>query len=204
MIRAFLAIELSPELRAALSAIQQDLTRRLERAVDRHVRIGWAQPASMHLTVKFLGDTPEDTLAALRPAIEQVAAGHPAILVPIARIGAFPRLQQPRVLWAGPLESWEQGREAVRVQALSQAVEAACQAVGLAPEGRPFSPHVTLARIKEGERQVGQALAQSGVLDQPVTMGMLSIKRLIMMKSELRPTGPVYSMLWDCPLASSI
>ena len=204
MIRAFLAIELSPELRAALSAIQQDLTRRLERAVDRHVRIGWVQPASMHLTVKFLGDTPEDTLAALRPAIEQVAAGHPAILVPFARIGAFPRLQQPRVLWAGPLESWEQGREAVRVQALSQAVEAACQAVGLAPEGRPFSPHVSLARIKEGERQVGQALAQSGVLDQPVTMGMLSIKRLVMMKSELRPTGPVYSMLWDCPLASSI
>ncbi len=55
MIRAFLAIGLSPELRVALSGIQQDLRRRFERTVDRRVRISWVQPASMHLTLKFLG-----------------------------------------------------------------------------------------------------------------------------------------------------
>ncbi len=197
MVRAFLAIELSSDLRAALSTIQQDLKRRLERVVDRQVRISWVQPASMHLTVKFLGDTPEEMLTSLRPAIEQAVAGHQVMLVPFARLGAFPRPQQPRVLWVGPLESWEQGAEALRVQALQHAVEEACQAVGVAPEERPFSPHLTLARIKAGERQVGQALAQSGVLDQPLTIGTLAIKSLALMQSELRPTGPVYTKLWE-------
>ncbi len=204
MTRAFLAIELPPDLRAALAAIQQDLKRRLERVVDRQVRISWVHPASMHLTLKFLGDMPEELLSSLRQVIEQIAASHRAVPVPFARLGTFPRLQQPRVLWAGPLESWEQGSEGERLQALYRAVEEVCRAAGLAAEVRPFSPHLTLARIKEGERQVGQGLAQSGVLDQPVVIGMLPIESLVMMKSELRPTGPVYTKLWDCPLASSV
>lgn len=203
MIRAFLAIELPPDLRTALSAIQQDLKRRLERVVDRQVRISWVQPASMHLTVKFLGDTPEDVIESLHAMVSEVTAVHRMIEVPFSRLGTFPRLQQPRVLWAGPLESWEQGSEGERLQALYRAVEEVCRMAGLAAEVRPFSPHLTLARIKEGERQVGQGLAQTGVLDQPVTIGLLPIKRLVMMRSELRPAGPVYSTLWTCPLTAA-
>lgn len=204
MIRAFLAIELPPDLRAALSLLQQDLKQRCERVVERHVRISWVPPASMHLTLKFIGDMPEEMIAPLRTALEQVASGHRMIQVPLSRLGTFPRLQAPRVLWAGPLESWEQGDDALRLQALHRAVEDACWAEGLVPEARPFSPHVTLARIKEGERQVGQALAQSGVLDRPVTLGLFPIGSIILMKSELRPTGSIYTKLWECPLALSI
>ncbi len=201
MIRAFLAVQLPPEFRAALSAVQQDLKRRLEGAAGRQARISWVQPTSMHLTVRFFGETPEDVIDSLHSVVSEAAAGHRVIQIPFSRLGAFPRLQQPRVLWAGPLESWEQGREAERLQALYRAVEDACKAAGLAAEGRPFTPHLTLARIKDGERQVGQALAQSGAVDQPITIGMLPITALVMMRSELRPAGPVYSTLWACPLA---
>ncbi len=197
MIRVFLAIELPSDLRGALSTIQQDLKRRVERTVDRQARISWVQPASIHLTLKFLGDMPEESIESLHRAIEQVASGHQAIPIPLERLGVFPRLQQPRVLWAGPSESWEQGDDALRLRALHRAVEDCCQAAGFAPEGRPFSSHLTLARIKEGERQVGQALTRSGVMDHPMTIGMLPVEAIILMKSDLRPTGSVYTKLWE-------
>lgn len=107
------------------------------------------------------------------------------------------------MLWVGPPESWEQGNEGDRLQALYRAVDEVCRAVGLAAEARPFSPHLTLARIKEGERQIGHELAQSRVLDQPVTIGLLPMQSLVMMRSELRPTGSVYTKLWDCSLTRS-
>lgn len=202
MIRAFLAVELALDFRAALSALQQDLKRRLEPAIGRQARISWVQPASMHLTMRFLGETSEEVIESLCMMVSEVAAAHRMIEVPFSRLGTFPRPQQPRVLWAGPLESWEKGSEGERLQALYRAVEESCRAAGLAAEVRPFSPHLTLARIKEGERLVGQALAQSGLLDQPVTIGVLPIQTLAMMRSQLRPTGSIYTKLWECPLSS--
>lgn len=203
MIRAFLAVELAPDFRAAVSSVQQDLKRRLESVVGRQARLSWVPPASMHLTLKFLGDTPEEVIESLHAMVSDVAAHHRVIEIPFSRLGTFPRPQQPRVLWAGPLESWEQGGEGARVQALHRAVEEGCRVAGLAAEVRPFSPHLTLARIREGERQVGQGLAHSGLLDRAVTIGLLPIKTLAMMRSELRPAGPVYTKLWECPLGGS-
>ena len=200
MIRAFLAIELPPNLRAALATAQQELKRRLERTVDRWVKVSWVRPASMHLTLKFLGDTPDESIEPLRAAIDQVVSAHQTIPIPLERFGVFPRLQQPRVLWVGPSQCWEQGHEAQRLAALHRAVENSCQAAGFAPEGRPFSSHLTLARIKEGERQVGESLAQSGALNCLMTIGTLSIEAIVLMKSELRPTGSVYTKLWKVRL----
>ena len=204
MIRAFFAVQLSHDLRATLATIQQDVKRQLERTVDRHVRISWVQPDSMHLTLRFLGDTADESIEPLRLAIEQALSAHQAIPIPLERLGIFPRPQAPRVLWVGPSASGEQGREAQRLAAIHRAVETCCRAANFAPEERPFSPHLTLARIKEGERQVGQALAQSGLLERPVTIGALPVEAIVLIKSELRPTGSVYTKLWECPLAPSV
>ncbi|MCE3224297.1 MAG: putative 2-5 ligase [Nitrospira sp.] len=197
MIRAFLAIELPEDLRRALTTLQQDLKRQLERMVDRQSRITWVRPASMHLTVRFLGDMPDESIEPLRLAVEQAVSAHRAIAVPLERLGVFPRLQQPRVLWVGSSESWEQSDEAKRLATLHRAIEDCCQAADFAPESRPFSPHLTLARIKEGERQVGQALAQCGAMDRPVTIGVLLVGAMTLMKSELCPTGSIYTKLWE-------
>ena len=197
MLRAFLAVELSDDLRNRITLIQQDLRQRLGRESSKDSRITWVQPSSLHLTMKFLGDTGELQIEPLREAVGRAMTGHEVVHMPIERLGVFPRLQQPRVLWVGPSEQWEQGDDAKRLTALHRAIEDCCQPFGFEPEGRPLSPHLTLARVKEGERHVGQALAKSGVIDRPISLGLLAMDSIVLMKSELRPTGSVYTKLWE-------
>lgn len=202
MIRTFLAVELSDELRAQISRAQQDLKARLSRDLPRTVRLSWVRPVAIHLTLKFLGDIDEQLVTPLQAAMSDALGLMPAVEVPLDRIGGFPSAQQPRVLWVGPSDRWERGDDARRLLDLHRAVEGCCVAMGCAPELRPLSPHLTLARIKEGFRQVGQSLAKSGVLERPLALPALSVKAVTLMRSELRPTGSVYTKLWEIPLVS--
>jgi RNA 2',3'-cyclic 3'-phosphodiesterase len=203
MIRTFLAVELPNTLQSRIALIQQDLTQRLSRDLTKDIRISWVQPSSIHLTVKFLGDTDEELIGPMQPAIEQAVRPYLPIHIPLERIGAFPRPQQPRVLWIGPSEQWARGEDAARLAALHQAVEASCASFGVAPEGRPLSPHLTLARMKSGDRQLGQIMAHCGVMDRLLTIQSLAVTSIALIQSQLRPTGSVYSRLWRVPLESS-
>lgn len=200
MIRAFLAVELSQELRAELATIQQELKRNIEPEMKQNMRISWAQPASIHLTIKFLGDMDEQVIDPLLVAVEQAIGNQTAVNVPLERIGVFPRPQNPRVLWVGPSENWERGAEAQRVAGIHDAVEHACEGLGFLRETKPFSPHLTFARIRAGERHIGAALAKGGVLDRPLSLDSLAVESVVLMKSELRPTGSVYTRLWEARL----
>ena len=197
MIRTFLAVEIGEDLRNQITLIQQDLKQRLDCESSKDVRITWVKPSSIHLTMKFLSDTREHLIEPLREAVERAMTGHRAVHISIKRLGVFPRLQQPRVLWVGPSEQWEEGDDARRLMALHRAVEDCCRSFGFAPEGKPLSPHLTLARVKEGERHAGQALAKSGAMDRPISLGLLEVKSVVLMKSELRPTGSLYAKLWE-------
>lgn len=203
MIRTFLAVELSDALRTNLARLQLDLKQRLSREIPRNVRMSWVQPASIHLTMKFLGDIDEQLASPMQEAMGQAIAGHSRLQMPLERLGGFPRLQQPRVLWVGPSEVWEQSEEARRLTSVHRAIEECCCSFDLAPENRPLSPHLTIARIKEGGYSMGQALAKSGVMDQPLSLGSLAIDSIVLMRSELKPTGSVYTKLWDMPLSGS-
>lgn len=203
MIRTFLAVELSDALRTNLARLQLDLKQRLSREIPRNVRMSWVQPASIHLTMKFLGDIDEQLVSPMQEAIGQAIAGHSRLQIPLERLGGFPRLQQPRVLWVGPSEVWEQGEEARRLTSVHRAIEECCCSFDLAPENRPLSPHLTIARIKEGGYSMGQALTKSGVMDRSLSLGSLAVDSIVLMRSELRPTGSVYTKLWDVPLSGS-
>ena len=203
MIRAFLAVELSQELRTKLATVQRELKHRIELEMKRDMRISWAQPASIHLTLKFLGDMDEQVIDPLRAAIEQAIGSQIAVNVLLERLGAFPRPQSPRVLWVGPSEHWEKGAEAKRIAEIHGAIEQACEGFSFLRETRPFSPHLTLARIKAGERHVGVALAQGGVLNRPLSLGSLAVETVVLMKSELKPTGSVYTKLWEVRISGA-
>ena len=203
MIRAFLAVELSQELRTKLATVQRELKHRIELEMKRDMRISWAQPASIHLTLKFLGDMDQQVIDPLRAAIEQAIGSQIAVNVPLERLGAFPRPQSPRVLWVGPSEHWEKGAEAKRIAEIHGAIEQACEGFSFLRETRPFSPHLTLARIKAGERHVGVALAQSGVLNRPLSLGSLAVETVVLMKSGLKPTGSVYTKLWEVRISGA-
>jgi 2'-5' RNA ligase len=197
MIRAFLAVELSDSLRTNLTKIHSELKQRLGREFSKNIRVSWVQPASLHLTVKFLGDINEQLVARMQNAMQNVLTQYRALEIPLDRLGVFPRLQQPRVLWVGPLDSWEKGQDAAQLALLHRAIDNCCGTLNLAPDTRPLSPHLTLARIKQGERDFGQILARSGVLDKAVSAGSMMVDAITLMKSELKPTGSVYTKLWE-------
>jgi 2'-5' RNA ligase len=204
MIRAFLAVQLSEPLRTTLASVQADVKRRITHDLPRDVSLSWVRPASMHLTVKFLGDITEDSVVSLHEGIADALKSHQVLQIPLDRLGVFPRLQQPRVLWIGPHEPWEGSVDAARLAALHRAIEACCVTLNLAPDTRPLSAHLTIARIKAGHRAVGQALARSGALDRlPVPVDALTVDAIALMRSELRPSGSVYTALWRAQLSAA-
>jgi RNA 2',3'-cyclic 3'-phosphodiesterase len=201
MIRAFLAIELSEELRAQIALVQQDLKRRLDREASRGTRISWTQAGSLHLTIKFLGDIDEQLVDPLRLTLDPLLRPSPAIAIPMERFGAFPHPDQPRVLWVGPSEPWGHSEAARQLSALHQTVEGCCcRTLSMEPENKQLNPHLTVARIKEGHSLAGQALAKSGVLERPLSVGSLAVQSVVLMRSELRPSGSIYTRLWTVGL----
>lgn len=197
MIRTFLAVEVSNEVRTAIAQVQDDLKQRLAGHLPTDIRMAWGQPNSFHLTIRFLGNTDKQLLDRMREAMAIVRRSHPTIQIPLDRLQAFPNLQKPRVLWVGPSEQWRTSEAARQLTALHREIEACCHSLGFAPDDKLFNPHLTLARIKAGEREVGQWLAQSGVCDQPLSLGEVRSGPLVLVKSSLRPTGPVYTKLWE-------
>ena len=197
MIRTFLAVELSEDLRKQIAVVQQDLQSRLGDESSKAVRIAWVQPASIHLTMRFLGETDEQLVDPIREAMATVRRSHPTIHIPLERLQAFPNLRQPRVLWVGPSEPWLKSAAAKQLTSLHREIESCCRSLGFVTEDKPFTPHLTVARIKAGDREIGQRLAQSGACDQALSVGVITVGPLVLMKSKLRPTGPVYTKMWE-------
>jgi 2'-5' RNA ligase len=194
MIRAFIAIELDDALRAALGAVQQSLKQELGRlARGRDIRVQWVRPEAMHLTLKFLGDIDEARIDAIGTAVAQIAGAHDRMTIPVAGLGAFPDARAPRVLWAGLRD----GGAVVRCAA---DLDEALGRLDFAREARPFSPHLTLARIKDGARDIGRALTEAGVLAAPAAIGTMTVHALALMRSDLRPSGSIYTRLIEAPL----
>ncbi len=194
MIRTFVAVELDASLRQALVQAQARLRSRLEQAAGPGVRVQWVRPDSIHLTLKFLGDIPEERVGEIRTALTGAVARQVRLSVPAEGLGAFPDARAPRVLWVGLLE-----RDGALTRLASE-VETALVAIGFAPESKPFHPHLTLARIKERSRDVGRALSRGGLLEQDMKPGALAVDAVCLMQSELRPSGAVYTELCRLPL----
>lgn len=192
MIRAFIAAELTATLRGRIGDLQQqvkgELTRELRRRAP-DARIQWVRTESMHVTVKFLGDVTEDSVKDIEQALRQVARGRATFTVEVGGLGVFPGARAPRVLWLGL------AGEIDRLTALAQALDEALAELGYPRERRPFQPHLTLARIKDRGREVGQALDETGLLAHRMTLGTLEVTALSLMKSDLTPTGAVYTRL---------
>jgi 2'-5' RNA ligase len=197
MIRAFLAIDVSDVLRRRVAELQDALRQALTAGEAGPARISWTRPGSLHLTIKFLGDTDEQLVEPLHDAIARAVGGHRAMSIPLERVGAFPRAREPRVLWIGPSEWWEQSDDARRLEDLHRAIDGACASLGFPPDDRPFDPHLTLARIKSGERQVGRALSRLGTMERPISLGSLDLQTVGFVKSDLSSGSAVHTTLWD-------
>ncbi len=200
MIRAFLAVELDENLRAAIEQVQRELRDRISRQLGCEARIQWVRPESIHVTIKFLGNIEEAFVDRIRHVLGPALADMSRFTVPAGGVGVFPNRNGPRVLWIGCAGGAEQSEAVGRWRRLHQTVERALEPLGFAAEAKPFSPHLTLARIKGGEREVGKVLAQSGVFDRPLSCGSLVVGAITLMQSELKPAGAEYRRLWQVEL----
>ena len=161
----------------------------------------WVKPDALHLTIKFLGEIDEDIVEPLRAGVSAAIDGWPAIEIPIGTLGAFPRLQAPRALWIGPPPSWDSQDEAKRALELAARIDEVCAKFAVPRDTHPWRPHLTVARVREGERDVGRALEASGPMASTHAIGRLRVDEITLMKSEMRPDGPVHTRLWTVALA---
>lgn len=189
-IRTFIAIELNDALHHALGEVQNRLKRD---HVARLVR--WVAPESIHITLKFLGDVDAKQLPALHDALIKACANTPPFVLTLAGLGAFPNTKRPNNLWVGAA-----GQVEVAAQ-LAQKIDEACAAFGFARETRPFTPHLTLGRVKKdvspSERASIGAMVEAARVN---TLGELHVDHVSVIKSELRPSGSVYTRLYAIEL----
>ena len=186
-LRTFLAIDLPSSLQ---SAVGQNI-----RAIQRELPgLSWSKPGNLHVNLKFLGDTTESQVDQIRQAVEPAISHVSSFNLEIKGFGAFPDNRAPRVLWIGL------GGALDNLTTLAECIGNAVVPLGFPQEDRPFRPHLTVARVKKDHRAVGGALDTLGVLTDPFVCGPLPVERVTLFKSDLRPTGPVYTKLWDVSL----
>lgn len=183
-IRSFVAIELPEEVRKGLARLRDELER------DEHRFVKWVGPRGMHLTLKFLGNIPSKRVTEVTGAMEEATRGIYPFRLEISGLGAFPGLKQVRVFWVGI------GGEVDKLSRLQQTIDAALAALGFAKEERPFVPHLTLARIRQGasplERRSFGELVDSTIFEEKYPV---EVEAVNLMKSQLTPVGAVYTRL---------
>ena len=187
-IRAFIAIELPEDVRRKLDEVSRQIQSRAGEEARRAVR--WVPASNMHLTLKFLGDVSTGNVEALARMIRTETAQHSRFEMILGGLGAFPNPKRPRVIWAGSEAPGE-------LSALQKAIEAETRKLGYPAEERPFSPHLTLGRIAQNARpeevvQVARALSEVKVGE----LGRVSVERVHLFRSDLRPSGAVYTSLY--------
>jgi len=134
-IRTFIAIEIPEEIRARLAALQEEWKK--ERA-----QVTWVKPDNIHLTLKFLGDVPEEKMESVQQGVRRATEGLTPFTVAVKTVGTFPSWKRPRVLWVGIEETTG------KVSALASRIEDEMTKLGFEKEDRPFSAHLTLGRVK--------------------------------------------------------
>ena len=179
-IRAFIAISLPSSVKELALQVR-------ERFRDCGKTVRWIDPKNVHLTIRFLGDIPEEKIEPVGQAIEKAVEHFPPFQMKIDGIGAFPNLRHPRVIWMGVAEP-----TATLIHIEAKISENLAE-LGLSRDKKKFSPHITLGRVKSNEKKA----LLSKIIQSQELPGCLEIhvKSVELFKSELKPTGAIHSVL---------
>ena len=185
VIRAFIAIEISDEVRERLKTLQRDLKKT-------GAKVGWVAPENIHLTLVFLGDVFRSQVEPLANSLDAVAATFISFRYEVAGSGFFGPPRSPRVIWVGVNES------ASAVTDFQARVMTAVHDLGLKTEDRPFHPHLTIGRVRTRDRvdELTSRLASA----KSTRYGSVEVHRLLIMQSHLEHQGVRYSVLRESAL----
>jgi len=182
-IRSFIAIELPNRLRLELGQLEAQLK------LGKQPWVKWVNPDSIHLTLKFLGNIASDRTGEITRAMEAAAQGIPSFHLEVKDLGVFPNLKRVQVVWVGI------SGEVDKLGEFQQRLESNLAYLGFAPESRPFTPHLTLARLRNqaslDERQrFGQLIAETRF-----DAGSIKVDAINLMRSQLTREGAIYSRI---------
>ena len=189
-IRSFIALELPETLKAYLCEIQQTLKSK------EFVFVKWVAPAGIHLTLKFLGNIQMQRVDQIVEVLTGVAASVSPFVLETDELGVFPSFGRPTVLWIGL------GGDLESLVTLQKQIDDALEPLGFTKEKRVFTPHLTLARLREtasitNKRDFGEAVKRI----QMDIRYKIEINSISLMRSQLLPQGAVYSRIADIALS---
>ncbi len=180
-----MAIPLAPEIRKAIGRVQDDLKK-----LDCDIK--WVEPENIHLTLKFLGDISSGTVEDAKQIQENLSRTAQPFAIELTELGAFPGIKNPRVLWIGLKD------ENNHIADLVLQLEKECENIGIKKEQRPFSPHITIGRIRS-PRNIASLFPV--VTNYPFPSGLKqNCQSFVFYQSALTSQGPLYKILKEFPL----
>ncbi len=182
-IRSFIAIELPDELKTKLGQLESQLQ------AGQQTWLKWVDPYNIHLTLKFLGNIATDRTGEILRAMEEATQTVPPFQLEIKDLGVFPNLKRVQVVWVGISGDID------KLGQLQQRIDSNLTQLGFAPESRPFTAHLTLARLRDqaslDERQrFGQLIAGT-----KFEAGTIKVDAISLMRSQLTREGAIYSRI---------
>jgi len=187
-VRAFVAVPLPPELGAGAAAVQERLR------VCTGVK--WVARENLHFTLRFLGNASPQALDLLARSLRDALADRAAFPITLGGVGAFPAVRRPQAIWIAVAEG------SGDLEDLARRVESAAVAAGFPADERPFRAHLTVGRVKA--RPAPRELVRSLEAEPAgVPVGRMQVEEVVLMRSELRRTGPIYTPMASFPLRRS-
>jgi 2'-5' RNA ligase len=188
-LRTFIAVDFPIEIKEKIIEITAYFQSKLPPA-----QIKWVEPDHMHLTLKFMGETPHDKLVQIKQSIHQVISIFPSFEIEIKALGMYPNNQRPRVIWLGI-------NAENHLILLHNQLDQALKGEGIKSDRRPFSPHLTIGRVRrnadqESIIQIGKILSQFKI----ASLGSIKIDEILYYQSVLTPQGPIYTILQSTSL----
>jgi 2'-5' RNA ligase len=189
LLRAFIAVEIPFEIHQAI----ENKTAHI-RAMLNSSLIRWVPSSNIHLTLKFLGDVSPTNVELLSQMLSVEVSQHQIFEMAFEGLGAFPNPKRPRVIWIGI-------QAPAGLEALQHGIEAATATLGYPVEKRPFSPHLTIGRVKQNINSAGMQKIRTALEETQVgSLGTTHVTAVHLFKSDLKPSGAVYTRLFSAPL----
>lgn len=182
-IRTFIAIELSDDSKKELEEIKSILM------TGNSTPAKWVNPESIHLTLKFLGDIPSDQVTEVMDGIKTAVDGISSFRLHLAGLGVFPNPVKTQVIWAGITGEMD------RLSQVQRSIETEMEKLNFPRERRQFSPHLTLARVRNHATPDERKKLGSLVTGTPFTGGLIRVDSINLMKSQLTRQGALYTRL---------
>ena len=186
--RCFVAIELPKEVRDGLAGLQERL-----HSLGRAVR--WTRVEQIHLTLKFLGEVPDEKVPAVCDAATAVAARYEPFDLEVGKTGCFPPSGPARIVWAGIANA------PPALIDCQEACEQAYAELGFKPEKRTYHPHLTVGRVRDTRDSRDIRAAVEG--EAAFSAGSFVAQELVLFQSILRPTGATHIVIARAPLGGS-